>query len=302
MKIVNLPVSLPELENNTPPYLSRPVPAYSFPLHLLCSVIGGRGSGKTTFALRLVKLYDKCKTFDRIILFSTTAHKEEKMRDFLKSKTFAELTHYKTYRAEDLQNEMTRMEGDIEAYRHYKYRLEIWNKFVKNHYDEEKMSVDELIVLDEMNFEPPEPPNKSGLYPCHLVIFDDLVGKKVFNANLSGIANNFLISHRHYSSSVMILSQSFTNFIPKQIRSNNIGLWILFGTKCEKTMKDIADDVASKVSPDQFVEAWKYATSKPYTPLICDYDTTDDNKRFRVGINKLLLVSNDELITQKIEK
>jgi hypothetical protein len=302
MRVVKLPIELPDLPNNTPPYLSRPVPPHTFPLHILSSIIGGRGTGKTSFALRLVKLYDKYKSFDRIILFSTTAHKEEKMKDFLASKTFAEISHYKGYKPQDLQEEVDRMEGDIEAYNQYKIRLEVWNKYVRLGYDVDKMEFDEITMLYEMDFEKPKPPNKSGLYPTHLVIFDDLLGKKVFDINMKGIANNFLISHRHYSASVMILSQSFTSFIPKPIRNNNIGLWILFGTKCEKTMKDIADDVASKVSPDEFIQAWKYATKKPYTPLVCDYDTIDDDRRFRIGIDKLLILSNQGIHAEKIQK
>ena len=55
-------------------------------------------------------------------------------------------------------------------------------------------------------------------------------------------------------------------------------------------MKDIADDVSSKVSPEQFVKAWKKATEKPYTPLICDYDTHDPTRRFRQGIDKLIIM------------
>ena len=217
------------------------------------------------------------------------------MKAFLNSKTFAELSHYKGFKATDLQTEMDRMDADIEAYRHYKLRLEIWNKYVAHHYNVDAMTYEEVLTLDEMDFEKPKPPNKSGLYPCHLVIMDDLVGCRVFNANMSGLANNLLISHRHYSASVFILSQSFTSFIPKPIRTNNIGLWILFQTKCEKTMKEIADDVSAKVSPATFVKAWKHATSKPFTPLMCDYDTHDDTRRFRMGLDKLLIMEEEPI-------
>lgn len=303
MKLIQLPIKMPELQDNTPEYLSRPVPKECFPLHLLCAVIGGRGSGKSSFALKLTKMYDTAKSFDRIIIFSTTAHKEPKMKNFLASKTYAELSHYKGFSTTDLQNEMDRMESDIEEYRHYKTKLEIWNRFVYSDYNVDAMDYDDLTLLDEMDFTKPKPPNKSGMFPCHLLILDDLVGKKVFNANMSGLANNLLISHRHYSCSVMILSQTFTNFVPKAVRTNNIGLWILFGTKCDKTMKEIADDVSSKVSPEDFVKAWKFATEKPYTPLICDYDTTIDERRFRQGLDKLIVfpeksslnnITNDE--------
>lgn len=302
MRIIPIPeVQLPDIPNNTPEYLSRPVPSGGFPLHLLAAVIGGRGTGKTTFALKMLKWYDKAKSFDRIIIFSTTAHKDPKMKDFIASKTNAEITHYKGYSATDLKSEMERMESDIEAYRKYVRKLKTWFKFVKNDYDVDNMTYEELWELHEMDMRKPESPTKSGLFPCHCVIFDDLVGCRVFNANLSGLANHLLISHRHYSCSVLVLSQSITNFIPKQIRTNNIGLWVLFPTKCEKSMKDISEDVASKTSPELFCKAWKFVGKQKHTPLVCDYDTNDDTQRFRMGLDKWI-VMNDEDDTIQVKK
>lgn len=293
MKLIDIPdVSIPDIPNNTPEYLSRPYPKGSFPLHLLSAVIGGRGTGKTTFALKMLKWYDKSKSFDRIIIFSTTAHKDPKMKDFITSKTNAEIVHYKGYSDADLKNEMLKMEADIEAYRYYIKKLKIWSRFVSNDYDIDKMSYDDIWTLNEMNMEKPECPTKSGMFPSHCCVFDDLVGCRVFNANLSGLANHLLISHRHYSCSVLVLSQSITNFIPKQIRTNNIGLWVLFPTKCEKSMKDISEDVASKVSPDAFCNAWRFVGKHKHMPLVCDYDTIEDDKRFRMGLDKWIVMNN----------
>ena len=294
MKVIPLDVKMPTLPDNTPEYLSRPYPKDCFPLHILSAVIGGRGSGKTTFALKLIKLYDKHKSFDRIVIFSTTAHKEPKMLNFINSKTFAEITHYKGFSNTDLQHEMERMENDIKQYRLYKRQLDIWNKYIQCGHNIDYLTLDEIWELDMMDWNRPEPPNKSGMFPSHLILMDDLVGARVFNANMSGLGNNLLISHRHYSCSVFILSQTFTSFIPKQIRANNIGLWILAGCKCDKTMKEIADDVASKVKPDEFVKAWKYATSKPYNFLVCDYDAHEDERRFRINLDKLLILNEED--------
>lgn len=288
MHTSQLPVRLPDLEDPHPEYASRPVPAHCFPLHILGAVIGGRGSGKTTFALKLVKMYDRAKSFDRIVVFSTTADKDPKMKAFLQSRTFAELTPHHGYSDAALQGELDRMQADIEAFRKYLEDERLWKKFVARDHDVDKMTYDEVCRLHELDFEPPRPPNKSGRFPCHLIVFDDLVGTPVFRANMSGTANRLLISHRHYSCSVLILSQTFQCFIPKQVRANNIGLWVLFGTKCEKTMEDIAQDVSSKVSPQDFVAAWRYATRKPHTPFVCDYDTHDDSMRFREGLDKVI--------------
>lgn len=288
---VQLPVRLPELDNAHPDYLARPVPAHCPPLHILAAIIGGRGSGKTTFALKLIKLYDKAKSFDRIIVFSTTAEQDPKMKSFLNSKTYAELSYHKGFTEATLRDEMDQMEADLEAWRDYQRKLKIWNKFVAHHHNVDAMEIEELHVLDEqLDFTKPKPPNKSGMYPCHLVVFDDLVGTRVFNPNMTGVGNRLLISHRHLSASVLVLSQTFTSFIPKQVRANNIGLWVLFQCKSDKAMADIAEDVSSKVSPAEFIAAWKYATDVPHRPFICDYDTPDPARRFRAGLDKLIVL------------
>ena len=87
MKIVPIKdCHIPDIENNTPEYLSRPYPKGGFPLHMLCACIGGRSTGKTTVVLKMLKWYLKAQSFDWLIIFSTTAHKEPKMKTFLEKK------------------------------------------------------------------------------------------------------------------------------------------------------------------------------------------------------------------------
>lgn len=299
MKVIRLKnVSVPDIPNNTPEYLSRKVPKKAFPLHLLCACVGGRGTGKSTLALKLINWYLTTKSFDRIILFSTTAHKDAKMKHFISECEKSEdldIVHYQHFSPTDLQYEMDRMDTDIKEYRKYLKYLEVWKKFKKVKSVDE-MTLDELVLLEEMDFRKPESDFKHG-FPCFLIVFDDCVGERVFNANMTGVGNRLLISHRHYSCSVMILSQTFTNFIPKQIRNNNIGLWMLAGTKCEKTMKEIADDVSSKVSPQMFMKAWKYATKDKFHFFLCDYDTPDDDWRFRQDLDKLIVFNESDEVS-----
>jgi hypothetical protein len=297
MRTEPIAIDFPALPNNRPDYLDRPYLANCFPLHILSAIIGGRGSGKTTFAIRLLKAYDKAKSFDRIIIFSPTALKDPKVSNFIHSKTRAKITHYPSFKPGDLRTEMDQMEKDVKAWRTWKEHLAVWQKFVRLRYDVDKMEVDELALLDECGFERPAPPNDNELFPSHAIVFDDLVGCRVFSATMGGLANNLLISHRHYSCSVFVLSQTFTSFIPKQIRTNNIGLWVLFGTKCAKAMKDIADDVAAKVAPATFIRAWQLATAKPHTPLVCNYDAHDLDSMFRAGLDQRIvgLSENDQV-------
>jgi hypothetical protein len=74
--------------------------------------------------------------------------------------------------------------------------------------------MDELLMLEECDFRKPESDFKNGL-PCFLILIDDMVGTKMFSQNMTGVGNKLLISHRHYSCSVMISSQTFTKKFAK---------------------------------------------------------------------------------------
>jgi hypothetical protein len=118
MRVINLKnIKMPQLTDNTPEYLSRPYPRKAFPLHLLSAVIGGRGSGKTSIALRLIKWYLQSKSYDRILIWSTTANKDPKMKAFMReceqNENLVDLTLYESYNPADLQNEMERCEEDV---------------------------------------------------------------------------------------------------------------------------------------------------------------------------------------------
>lgn len=291
---VQLPITLPTLENNVPEYMSRPVPPHCPPLHLLSVVLGGRGSGKTTFALKLIRLYDKAKSFDRIVVFSTTADLDPKMKAFVSGKgVFADVTHHRGFSEAALQGEIDTIEADLQAWDKYKRLLAVWDRFVRAGKNVDAMAYEDLLALDEeLDWAKPKPPTKSGMFPSTLVVFDDLVGTRVFRQDMSGLGVGFTLRHRHLGCSLMILSQSHTSFVPKQLRANNIGLWVLFETKSEKAMHDIAEDVSAKIPPEQFIAAWKFAVRTPHTPFVCDYDTHDPKLRFRVGLDKLIVIGD----------
>ena len=95
------------------------------------------------------------------------------------------------------------------------------------------------------------------------------------------------MEHRHLSLSVYLLSQVFANFVPKQLRGGCINLWLLFRTKSDKHMEDIADAVASKIDPKNFIAAWQFATSEsPHDCLLCDYKCSNVDDMLRKGFDK----------------
>ena len=291
MKLVKLKnVVVPTLPDNTPPYASRPIPKQGgIPLHHLCGCIGGTGSGKTTKILEFLLWYDKAGSFDRLIIFSPTLQREPKGKAFLKAKHNFEITYYPEYNDAIMMEERANMLADIQEWNLFVEQKKAYEKF-RRVSDVDEMSLDELQVLEQCGFEKPRWKYQRELYPCFALLLDDHVGKAgVFNANCRSKLVEICVEHRHLSLSIYLLSQVFANFIPRQLRGGCINLWMLFSTKSTKHMEDIAEDVAGKISPEQFMAAWRFATKdSPHDCLVVDYKCNEPRFMTRRNFDHLI--------------
>lgn len=290
MKIVKLKnVSIPDLPNNTPEYTERRTPPNMPRLHMLCAVVGSRNSGKTTTVLRLLKMYIKSKSYDKIFWWSPTAKREQKFKTFMSEceKQGVDIEVKERFDEREFLELQEWIRGEIDEYRNYKKKLEVWNKFVKVK-DTNELTLDELASLEEMEWDKPKTDYKNG-FPSFALCYDDMIGdKSVFSPNCKGTTSQFWILHRHLSCSVFILSQIVANGIPRQIRGN-ISLWILFSCKSDKLKKEVSEELAFKVSPEKMLEMWEYATQDRHDFLMCDYDCPDEKCMFRMNFDKLLV-------------
>lgn len=290
MRVLNLKnITIPELKDNEPPYATRPIPKKSIPLHHLAGVIGGTGSGKTSALLKMLLWYDKTNTFDRLVIFSPTLSREPKGRAFLEGKHNFEITYYPEYNDTIMMEERQNFLADIKEWEKFQLYKQAFEKF-KRAKSVDELTLDELVLLEECDFHPPKWKYKKELYPTFALVLDDHVGKKgVFSANCRSKLVEVCVEHRHLSLSVYLVSQVFQNFIPRQLRGGCINLWILFSTKSEKHMEDIADSVANKISPEQFIQAWKWATKdSPHDFLFVDYKCSDVNFMLRKNFNQVI--------------
>lgn len=303
MKLVRLKnVSIPDVSNNTPEYAERRTPPNMPRLHMLCAVVGSRNSGKTTSTLRMLKMYVKSKSYDKIFWWSPTALREQKFRTFMddceKQGVQIEVKD-KFVEAEflDLQNWMR---GEIDEYRHYKKKLEVWNKFMKVR-DVDDLTMEELALLEEMEWQKPKTDYKNG-FPSFALCWDDCIGdKSIFSPTCKGTTSQFWILHRHLSCSVFILSQIVANGIPRQIRGN-ISLWILFSCKSEKLKKEVSEELAFKVSPEKLLEMWEFATKDRHDFLMCDYDCPDEDFMFRKNFTDVIVQNDSQEIKGDIKE
>jgi GTPase SAR1 family protein len=298
MKLVKLSnVSIPDLPNNIPPYQSRNYPKQGFPLHFRMCIIGGVGAGKTTFLLKLLKWYDKVKAFDRCVFYSPTIQGEEKGDAFINSKHNFELEVHKRYSDDKMREEASSMKQRIDDWKLWQKKKEVWAKFLKAK-DADELDLDELMILESMEFEAPKNEFPNG-YPSHLLILDDLVGAKgVFSANCRGYLTEFILQSRHHSCSVIILSQVFKNFLPAQLRQGSFDKWVLFSTK-SKHRESIAEEMSDKIEVEKFLEVWDYATNNTHDALVVDY-TAPLDFMFRRNLEYLIRFDNESFSTHKI--
>jgi len=291
MKLVKLKnVNIPEVPDNTPPYADRPIPKQAgIPLHHLCACIGGTGSGKTTSMLKFLNWYDKSGTFDRLIIFSPTLSRESKGQTFMDGKHYFEITYYPEYSDSIMMEEREKMLADIEEWNEYERQLKAYKKF-KACKDIDELTHDDLVLLEQIDFEKPHWKYPKPYYPTFALLLDDHVGKKgVFNANCRSKLVEVCVEHRHLSLSIYLLSQVFANFVPKQLRGGVINLWILFSTKSQKHKEEIAEQVANKVDETTFIRLWDYATSKSqHDALVVDYKAPNIDVMFRRNFDYLI--------------
>lgn len=294
MKIVKLKnVSIPDVPNNIPEYTERKTPPNMPRLHMLCAVIGSRNSGKTTTALRMLKMYVKSKSYDKIFWWSPTASREAKIKAFIEDcKDKCEIEIIEHFNEQQFSNQLDWFRSEIDEYRLYKKKLDVWKKYLKCKSVEE-LTHDDLILLEEMEFEKPKTTYKNG-FPSWALVWDDEIGNKtIFSPTCKGTTSKFWILHRHLSCSVFILSQIVSNGIPRQVRGN-ISLWLLFSCKSDKLKKDVADELAFKCDPDQLIEMWELATKEQHNFLMCDYDCPDEKYMFRRNFTDLILWQENE--------
>lgn len=300
MKTVKLEkIVIPDIPSIDPEYESRAVPIGMPKLNFMAVMYGAMGQGKTVALLRFLKMYDKTKSFDRVVWFSPTLGREPKGRAFIESKKNFELNHYDRFTDAVFGEEVDKMKCNIEEYRDYLRRLKLWDKWMRNDHNIDKLTYDEIWELDELGWEKPKTTFVNG-FPSFALVLDDCVFEKgVFSANCKNATAQFFISHRHYSCCVFITSQVHANGVPRQIRGV-IGLWVLFRCRSRELQEAIAKELSFKVSSDILLKVWDFATKdSPHDFLLINYKENDLNEMFRVCFDKKIILDDNDIMVGK---
>ena len=250
----------------------REVPEGMSRLAFLGLICGSRGTGKTNCMINMVLKYDSTESFDYVYLYSPTYYNDPKYH--LLDDMNAELIVRPDFDTNEFAGVRNEIDGRIEDWKKWEEYKKIYARFKKHRGPVDKFDPEELMLLYENDFQPPDPEKYKNGAPTCLFIFDDLNYNKALYSNTSRDPNDpkkFFILHRHKLCSVLFLCQTYKSGVPKQLR-NNLSLMILFANKSEQMKKEIAEELSSHVSPDDFIKLWLHACSVPHEFLMVDYD------------------------------
>lgn len=254
--------------NEHPKVPSDVLPQHEFTLGL----IAPKGKGKTTTILNLIDFYSKPAYFHSILIFSPTIKSDEKWKYIKNKKVLAKNTRLAKF-AKDLiaRDKKSKSKGLVDRpkandseMQHIVDKIEEYTGFIPedcffDSYDDDtfKGIMDEqfgMVELLEKNDISKHMANRI------LVIFDDLVGSDLFK---SEYFKGFNTRHRHYSVSMMMVSQGYKE-ISKTIRSNFTAL-IIYGIGNEMEIRVIYEEYAMELKYNDWLEIYRYCTDEFYS-------------------------------------
>jgi hypothetical protein len=251
------------------------------------AVVASRGGGKTTSIINLVKLYAKTHFFDKVILLSPTYYNDTKLSTLEDDRY--ELTVYTDITHDVVSDVIQSIKEDIEEYKLYKDYMAVWKRFIRARSAEawlKRASPEEIAILQHHDFQPPETKWRHGM-PTTLVICDDLVGNRAIYNNSEMV--KFLLVHRHYLTSALFAVQVWKGAVPRGIR-NNLSYLQLFTNKSKQIRKEIAEELASHITADQFEAVWDFACQEPHDFLAVNYDSP--KYRFKRNFDTLIKIKS----------
>ena len=192
------------------------------------------------------------------------------------------------------------MDSETKSYETKKLALGAYQKFKEKKMDINKLKEDELLALYAYDFEPDG--KIKNMYkhgrPSFLMVFDDLVGEKlVYSISGTNLVSKFALRHRHYSCTMMFLSQSWANGIPRQIR-HNLSLSIFFRVNSPQLKKDVTAEMSSFISDEEFIELWDEATEDAHDYFMVDFAAKPEFK-FRKNIDQVFTDVKSSVTTYK---
>lgn len=284
METTKLDIKVPELDVRYPK--KPPVPPFLPAMYFIMGIVGSRGSGKTTKLVQLLQLYNQCKTFDVIRVYSPSWDDDVKYR--IIEKMDSEVVVEREYNDGLFKQTLHEIDADLAAYDDYVKRKALYKKWMKDKKELKDFTSKELLELEQWGYEKPKAPWRYGK-PNTLIIMDDLSGTALYRADSRGLFNSFAIRHRHRCCSIIMLTQTFHNSIPRGIRSN-LSAIILFSNRNVGMAAQICTEFSSYTSVEDFQIMWNAATAgSPHDAFFVDFESPPAS-RYRINFDRAFVL------------
>ena len=267
-------------------------------MHQVCIAVGKRASGKSTGIINLIEKLG----FDYCIAVSPTMQSNKELMDRINVEhVFDDVDNPNVI--DDIKKIVKDEAEDLER---YEAELERYNRLMKNiksgnYMDEEALAM--FFSPENQEFAKPEH-RFNGRKPRIGVIFDDMLGSGIYSKprKLNGLATY----SRHLGQlkdggaigvSLFFMIQSFkcqVGGLNKVIRNQCTSL-LLFKTKDNQELKDVADSVGGEISEDLFNKVYETAIGdgKNYEFLYVDLHPKKEHPSpFRKRFDEFILVDN----------
>jgi hypothetical protein len=231
-------------------------------MHQVCIAVGKRASGKSTGIINLIEKMN----FDYVIAVSPTMQSNKELMDRINVEhVFDDVDNPNVI--DDVKKIVKDEADDLER---YEAELERYNRLMKNiksgnYMDEEALAL--FFSPDNQEFTKPTH-RFNGRKPRIAVIFDDMLGSGIYSKPRK--LNALATYSRHLGQlnkggaigvSIFFMIQSFkcqTGGLNKVIRNQCTSL-LLFKTKDNQELKDVADSVGGEISEELFNKVYDEA-------------------------------------------
>ena len=285
LKVQKIPVPKGD-EHKPPPHGQGIMPVHEWSMAL----VAPKGSGKTTTIINLLRIYRGY--YHKIYIFSPTIMSDSKWDVAKKMKVLVDNKPLKDWARKMEQRES--LNAPIQP-------APIGIKLGSLLDDVFKEEIDEDCFFDRYSdsaFRKIAEENKAmvTLLKEHgqlktlanriLFIFDDQVGSGLFRGKSLGYFNGFSTRHRHYSASVIMVSQAYKE-IPKTVRTNFTCL-LLYKIGNMKELEVIYEEFQMGLCWDDWYKLYRQATKVKYDFLFIDMYCEDERLAMRRGFDQAL--------------
>lgn len=237
-------------------------------------LIAPKGAGKTTMIINWLMYY--AGYFHDIFIFSPSIDNDEKWDYVKKQKLLAENKELKAWIRSEEAKRKTRSNGkdiverppvastvlgELDTHDDDEFDPVIPEKNYFTSYNEDTLR-GILDQQDQVILALAKHGKKKYLADRILLIFDDLVGSNLFSQAQDNYFKIFNTRHRHFSASVMMVTQSYKE-IPKTIRTNYTGL-IAFAIANDKEVEVIYEEHTMGIKRDPWLKMFEHCTSDEY--------------------------------------